>query len=501
MNTKETKKLRNVINIKKEDVIAFIILFILTLVVCAAFLKPHYTSDTYKIIFDGYEYYSYDKFLREARPITAILTMLAGIVNLPIEIYMLVSFILAIVILVASVMSLYKIFRNAKQEISNIEKIIYILISYITIFNYLAIEHILFLEACIMSLGILLSILACKIIINKEKNAWTKAVLVLLVAVYCYQGSIAIFPMILLTYYAIIEPLKFKEYIKMTIKAAIIYGLLMFSTVLYTKIFFGGSRIQIGAAEIKILDLLSSCKVLVLDSLNVIPSFVHIAIFAITIIFILLLSKEKIKDKLITISKYLLIVLASIAICMMPKITGAGVLVEARMCIAYGSTIGISLLFMYKNILQQENQKLAKIIIYSLTVILFICTLMLYNALTIQNIQTTKADKEICEEIKRIIAEYEKETGIMVTKIGAVYTRDEDGYMENVIRTRAYNKRATSDWALRETVRYYLDRPLQLVGLTREQYAEYFKFKKWNEFSEEQVLIKRRYIIFLCILN
>ena len=38
----------------KKDLILFVIVFLISIVMCGAFLQPHYTHDTYKIVRDGY---------------------------------------------------------------------------------------------------------------------------------------------------------------------------------------------------------------------------------------------------------------------------------------------------------------------------------------------------------------------------------------------------------------------------------------------------------------
>lgn len=149
--------------------VIFVLTFAISLCICNAFLKQHYSHDTYKIIDVGYEAYAFTMFLREARPISAILTMLANYINLPINIYIVASFVGATAILSISVMILYFMFAKKIGEVSIGKKIVLFVICYITIFSYLTIEHIYFLEACVMALGILLSVLASKTIVNSEK--------------------------------------------------------------------------------------------------------------------------------------------------------------------------------------------------------------------------------------------------------------------------------------------------------------------------------------------
>ena len=187
----------------KREVWMFLIIFALALLMCMAFLQPHYTHDTYYIELSGYSRYAQTNFVPEGRPITGLVMILADLINIDIKVLGVISFVIAIAFLSLSVVLLYKIMTKENKNISN--QVMTLLVSFLIIFNYLMIEHIYFLESSIMSLGILLSVYACKVFTNNEKYRYLKSYLLLLVAVFCYQGSIAIFPMIILTYYAIIE--------------------------------------------------------------------------------------------------------------------------------------------------------------------------------------------------------------------------------------------------------------------------------------------------------
>ena len=114
-----------------------------------------------------------------------------------------------------------------------------------------------------MSLGILLSVYACKVFTNNEKYRYLKTYLLLLVAVFCYQGSIAIFPMIILAYYAIVEKYDWKTYIKLIIKLMLIYGSLMLLNMMFSKFLFNGTRFEMGAVSITLSNLITTAKHLV----------------------------------------------------------------------------------------------------------------------------------------------------------------------------------------------------------------------------------------------
>ena len=220
----------------KREIWIFLAVFVVSLITCMAFLQPHYTHDTYYIEYKGYTEYAFSNFIPEGRPITGLLVMFADFINADIGVLGIISVVLALAFLSLSVVMLYKIIMKSKKTLLN--QIVTVLISCLIIFNYLSIEHIYFLESSVMSLGILLSVYACKIITDGERYKFIKAYLVLLVAVFCYQGSIAIFPMIILTYYFLTEKYSTKNYAKFIIQIVLIYGSLMLINMAFSKFLF-----------------------------------------------------------------------------------------------------------------------------------------------------------------------------------------------------------------------------------------------------------------------
>ena len=91
----------------RKNILIFLCVFIVNLIMCSAFLHTHYPHETYKIIHIGYTEYSKLYYIKEARPFSALLTIIADAIHLPIEIYSVISFILAVIILSVSILILY----------------------------------------------------------------------------------------------------------------------------------------------------------------------------------------------------------------------------------------------------------------------------------------------------------------------------------------------------------------------------------------------------------
>lgn len=487
---------------KKNLIILWGCVFIISLFICIAFLKPHYTHDTYNIAKQGYTYYACDRFMKEARPVSAFINILADFLHIPIDVYMVTSFILSLILLSCSVVMLYNLLRKELVTEGKEQKdkkglwIGILLVSYLIIFNYMSIEHILFLESCVLGLSMLLTIWAFKLMITEEKHNLAKSIIVLIMAVFCYQGSIALFPTLVITYYCFIKPVKLKEAIPIIIKSLISYVLIMAITVAFVKIIYGGSRIQIFAFPILLKDIAKALKFLVIDSLGVLSPYTHIiVILGIIGIMYLINGKDKLKETTILASKYLMTIIITIGICIIPTIIGSGLVLQARMCICYGATIGIGLLILLK-LIQEQPEVWKKILTYIIIVMVFILNSLIYITLTRQHLAVNRLDKEICDKIELIIQNYEEKTGIKVTKIAGVIKENNMKYYDGFMRVEEYTQRALGTWALRDTIIFYTKRDMKIVPISVEQISQFFGGKEWNEFSEEQVVIEGDTIYF-----
>ena len=404
-----------------------------------------------------------------------------------------------------AILILYNLFLQLWSNINKGKKFILLLICYIIIFSYLSIEYIFFLETCIMCLGILLSVIASKVIVKKEKYAFLKAFLILLMAVFCYQGTIAIFPMILLTYYAIIEPVSFKEYIKLVIKFALIYGIVMLTNIVFVKILFpSGSRIQIGASGVVLSfdSILKWLKYIVVDSMEVILPFVHIGIIIVTFIFILM-AKETAKKKIYKIILYFGIILGSIIICMMPVFVSTGLDLTPRMCSAFGYTIGISLLFMLETAETLEAVHTHTlcfyeiVLIYLIAITIFILNAILYMVLTRQHILVNEADRSVGLKIGEIVNDYEQSTGIKISKAYTVHSNEVQNYLDdNFIHVLSYNQKATASWSAMCLI-WSHTHPMEHIGrISIENFLQYYKMVNYEEFLENRVYIDNDILFF-----
>ena len=119
--------------------------------------------------------------------------MLANNFHIPIQVFVIGLLSLAILVSCFTVIKLKNImFQYTKLKNFYLE-VIALVISYITIFNFMYIENLYFAECFVMALSILLFTLAANILINRQKNSMLVAAILVTLGVLCYQGTISFF--------------------------------------------------------------------------------------------------------------------------------------------------------------------------------------------------------------------------------------------------------------------------------------------------------------------
>ena len=481
-------KIRN----NKREILFVIVTFIISMLMCVAFLQPHYTQDTYKIIRDGLTEFSLERFLEDGRVFTAIITIFVDKINMSVETYMLISFIIALILFSISILFVFKIYKKIFSKDSKIINALLFCISFMTIYNYMAIEYIYYLETAVMALGVLLSVIACKIIVDDEEHMYIKASIILIIAAFCYQGSIAIFPMLLIIYY-VLKNNSLKDIVKNAIKSVLLYVLAMVTNLIFCNIVFSSTRLQIGNYIPKISNIIEMLYDLIINSLGIMVPYLHIGIIILVII-TLFINRKKYGNKLLW--GYILMIIVSIGICLLPPLSGSGLALNSRICISFGATIAFSLLVLLY--IAQDAKKWINIVVYTLITLMFLYNVGIYVLITNQHIMVDKLDKENCNIINNIITEYEEKTNIKVTKISAVIMGEKQKYYPNIMHAGAITTSALSAWTVREVITFYTGRDMQFCPMDKDIVIENFLDKDWDNFSPEQVVINNDTLYF-CI--
>ena len=92
----------------KKDYLIFFVIFVFSIIMYINWLSMHYASDTYNIMNVGYETYATNWSLKDGRLIMYLITMIFAKLNLPIEIFVIVTLLVAILISCICVIKLKK---------------------------------------------------------------------------------------------------------------------------------------------------------------------------------------------------------------------------------------------------------------------------------------------------------------------------------------------------------------------------------------------------------
>ena len=177
----------------KKDLLIFIIIFFITCLVFVEFIIGHFSTDTYNIINRGYNEYAIKYSLNDGRPIMSIISLCANFLNMPINVYISLLTVLAIVVSCFSVILLKNIVAQYKKPNKLNQEIVLTLICYITIFNFMFLENMQFAECFVMSVSILIWIIASKVLVSKEKNYIIKTFILMIIGICFYQATISFF--------------------------------------------------------------------------------------------------------------------------------------------------------------------------------------------------------------------------------------------------------------------------------------------------------------------
>lgn len=117
--------------------------------------------------------------------------------------------------------------------------------------------------------------------------------------------------------------------------------------------------------------------------------------------------------------------------------------------------------------------------------------------MTIQHLKVNQLDRQLGQKIKYIIEQYEEKENEEITHIVVCFDKNSKKYYDGFIHAGAYTKRATASWAIREALIYYMERNFDFAFVTYQECAMLFNQKDWDEFSEEQIILKDN-ILYFC---
>lgn len=477
---------------QKEKLKIFVIILIMGLVTCGIFLRFHMITDTYWNMDLGYE--GYKKYpLQDGRIINYLVLTIGQVLNIPMQVYAVFMMIATLIFRCCSTyliyQYLYKKMRTKNKEITLLTKMIMLLGSFIAVFNPMIVEAFAYMEL-VMALSILLCTKASILINENKKYKTIMALIIVIIASIAYQGTINFFIVLSVFFFSIDEKKTIKEWIIHLLKIGficIIALVLMIASIQIGAILTNTQQGRL-THELNIIQnvksLLSISFNVIINTFGLFQKGIFICCIWVTIIMLVLIRKEIIRK----ILKYMLILAIAVFSCTVPLFLQNGLSVSARMLMAVGAMIGLSILYvLFQN---KEDKKYVQLILLVFSIIAVGVNVFNYINLGIMNIKTQKSEEQYCQKIRQSMEEYEKETGIKVTKV-AIYKQKVVHLTYEDLPINTFTIKAIcAKWSDIHCLNYYTNKKLQQVAKDKKIYTTYFEAKDWNEFSKEQLLFQ-----------
>ncbi|MDD3303354.1 MAG: glucosyltransferase domain-containing protein [Clostridia bacterium] len=445
----------------------------------------HYATDTYNIINVGYQKYAINWSLTDGRIFMGIIGLLAETLSLPIDIYVIVLSILSLIISCITVIILKNIILRYKQTENKWKKIIALIISYCTIFNFMYLENLYFVESFVMALSILLFIIAADLLVRKGKYNFIKSMVLVIIGVMCYQGTIGIFFATTLLFSLINNKEKgVKNIIKDFFACCLIVATAVAINILQIKmieIIFGTNQTRIGSLSkiwYNYIYILTNMNHILIYTCGLFPRWIFLLILNILILLgIIEFSKNK---ESCTKNMLFIILLASttIASSFITYLLSLTSFYAGRLKFSIGATIGILFIYLYctSNIFHKKG--FIKVITTLLLVVYLVLNLFFYIFIMKEHKKVNYFEKQEVIQINEYIKQYEKENNTEVKYI-VDYISNENfiKLYYNGIKTHnilTYSA-VRSNWSNDGVINYYTGRKLEKVDKKHNEkaYNEY----------------------------
>lgn len=482
----------------KKNLIQFLIIMGITLILGNAFLQTHFSSDTYVLYNLGYFNYPNEFFLLDGRIISTLVCYIAGILNIPYNVYLIGMDFIGICILSFTIFLLNKEITELLDIKDKKKELLILLATFVLIFNQFTLEYLLFPESAVMCLGVLMVVKASIETLKNKKSKYLKIIIYLFITIISYQAIIIAFPIIafLLNFIKVKKEDKDSNFINKKSKE-IIKEILKYIVILVIIILIEWGIIQLFnnilgkemTRMVKLINFQAFCirfRYAVLNTLSLYIGFMNmlpyglLPFISVITIAILFMSKESRKDIIYYIF-LLFIILIECGIIIFLFDSGPC----PRTNWSIGLVWGISLIYLIKNI--NINTKLEKIIS-----ILVIISFMINSIILIQNsmqhIAANKVDANMGYNIKYKIERYEGETGKKITKFAYINDHNPSQYARDIKKMGSLTERAFAcDWSILEAMNYYTERKFKVTEFAYDIFFNEMEQIDYTEYTEDQL--------------
>lgn len=463
---------------------------ILVLLFFGANVYFSYAADTYCTFKIGFKEAALDMAMRNGRPIIGVLYELHYLSGLSKESFYYISTFFALIFLIISIFILEKILSK-----HGISENIGILLSFASIANIFIIEYFMLIEKSGFMLAILFDVFSIyfmeKFFEVKKIKHLIVSMIIMVMAVYTYQGTIALFVILSLPF-AFKYAKNIREYVQNVFYIGVVYSFSVIIDLLSFKFVFQSSRISEKINYLSNLKtLIEGLRVFSVSTFEILPKYFFLIILF-TILLISALLGNSHKRKYNYILSVIVIVLASVIFSTATIIQGAGWW-STRTTYPLTSVIGALIINQFINLNDFKINKKTIDVFCKLSItflsILVIVQFFSFNKIFIDKYKLNALDQYRCEYIGQAINDYQNSTGITIKNI-AFYSdaaRTYPPYSNLYSQGDLIFCALYPDWSNIEVINYYLSENYIKVS-QKEKYTKYFEDKDWSHLSKDQLI-------------
>ena len=416
--------INNKLLLKKS--VYYIIILILAFLINKNYITGHYATDTYAIINMGYEKYAVEVFLNAGRLFSCLFLLTSGLFRLPIDIFVTISTVLAILISGLSVKRLTRIMFRYKMPKNKTDVFIAFAISFCTIFNFMYIEILYFTEAAVLALAVYLSILSADVLISSKRYGSLKSFFLITMAIFCYNSVYSIYFITVMLLILLEKNNNNKKIIYAQILKSITFVLialiLNFIQIKITSSLLNSYQSRISSVSIwfnNICFILMNLFEQLVNTAKLFPKYLFLAYLLITVSCLIISFK---KNKLYLL-EILLFIILSILTPFAISIISLSSFGTGRLLIGIGMLIGYLYIIFYVKTSILSEKHIFSYILKFLFLIYFFTNIINYLVITNDYKKINEIEEGHAKEITEYINNYEKENNIKIEYIAMRFIR------------------------------------------------------------------------------
>jgi len=477
----------------------FLLILVFELILYQLFLVKHYTCDCYIQMFDqkGHTVAGYSD---AGRALSALLTWCVDSLHLNLTTDQFFFTLLAIFLLSVAAFILTNSALTLKNAVSGKERILFTLAVLLSINSIFSVENMLFNAfAPYHALAMLLLALSVKVLV--ERSSLLAYGLIICAATLIYQGYLGLFAPVAAVFLMYRHADSLKKYLISLSFVAASCGFSILASVLYKRylhrlIYLTGDvkgRDLFVTNPAKIWDnlsgILAAQKTIWIENCSLLPKYSLLIFLLASLAIFLAVNKDSPKPwrALLMLAA---VVFSAFAMSFLPHVFSAALWIVPRTLNGISALPGIILLAALFRMHEPGGTSRRQIAILAAMAVSLLLTLSYTIRIVSDNIVTSRMDNENAKMISAEIVKQEKKTGVQVVKLAFVNDAQPKWCYDDTICYGNINVRAhVVAWAFPSLLRLNTGRAYEVTRMDDTVYAEQFKGRNWNYFSEDQVVV------------